>query len=239
MSQRFFMGTPPDQGYATLEGSEAHHLIHVMRCRVGDDVILFDGQGAEYGAKIAQIGRSAVQLAVSSKQMIDRELACSLHLGVALPKGDRQRWLVEKAVELGVTRLIPLVTKRGVAQPTDSALERLYRAGIEAAKQCGRNRLMEIVAPMELATFCCQASPDQPRWLAHVQGRSLADLVFPISCTAIHVAIGPEGGFTDQEVELAVGSGWQAVQLGPRILRVETAALALAAYVATACEKRA
>ncbi len=233
MSQRYFVEVPIEDEQVDLAGSEAHHLLHVMRCRLGDNVILFDGHGAEFDATVTQMGRSMVRLMVIRKRLIDRELVVAFHLGVALPKGDRQRWLIEKAVELGVTRLTPLVTTRGVAQPTKTALERLQRAGIEAAKQCGRNRLMEIAEPTDLAAFCRQTAPDQTRWLAHVEGQPLGKQAFPHKLPAsISAAVGPEGGFTDQEVQTACGFGWQAVTLGPRILRVETAAITLAAHVA-------
>lgn len=240
MSQRYFVEVPIEDEHVELAGSEAHHLLHVMRCRLGEKVVLFDGRGAEFDATVTQLGRSVVRLMVIAKRLVDRELTVALHLGVALPKGDRQRWLIEKAVELGVTRLTPLVTTRGVAQPTETALERLQRAGIEAAKQCGRNRLMEIAEPIDLAAFCQRLPSDQTRWLAHVAGQPLGKQAFPSSLPAsISAAVGPEGGFTDQEVQTACGLGWQAVTLGTRILRVETAAIALAAHVAILSDQNA
>src|SRR3972149_595754 len=145
MSDRFFSSQPIASEHVTLAGPEAHHLLHVMRAKVGEQVTLFDGSGAEFDAEIARCGRSEVDLRVLERREIDRELAFELVIGVPLPKGDRQKWLVEKLTELGVTELVPLVTERGVAQPTDSALERLERGVIEAAKQCGRNRLMGAV----------------------------------------------------------------------------------------------
>ena len=115
--------------------------------------MLWDGSGAEFSAKVAQIGRSSVDLEVRQRHEIDRELSFSLTLGVALPKGDRQRWLVEKCTELGTTCLVPLITERGVAQPVEKALSRLERTVIETCKQCGRNRLMEIAPPSSLEAF--------------------------------------------------------------------------------------
>src|SRR5262245_908029 len=125
MSHRFFCQQPPSAAGAILEGAEAHHLLNVMRLAVGDEVTLFDGSGREVTARIRRAARDRVELDVVEKSAVDRELPFELVLGVALPKGDRQRWLVEKSVELGVTRLVPLQTHRGVAQPAASALERL------------------------------------------------------------------------------------------------------------------
>src|SRR5688500_9189413 len=101
MSDRFFVETPIDSEQAELIGPEAHHLAHVMRAGPGAEVTLFDGSGAEFAARVTKIGRSRVELTVSARREIDRELPFPLVLGVALPKGDRQKWLVEKATELG------------------------------------------------------------------------------------------------------------------------------------------
>src|SRR5262245_60455622 len=144
MSDRFFVDTPISGDRAMLIGDEARHLAAVMRAQVGDEVVLFDGSGAEFGARITGLKKNTVELVVLERREISRELPIPLTLAVALPKGDRQKWLVEKATELGVTRLVPLITERGVAQLVESALERLRRAVIEASKQCGRNKLMEI-----------------------------------------------------------------------------------------------
>ena len=122
-------------------------MIHVLRAKPGLEVMLFDGSGSEFLARVEKVERSAVRLTVVERRIVDRELPKPLTLGIALPKGDRQRWLMEKATGLGVTQLTPLITERGVAQPTDDARRRLERAVIEASKQCGRNRLMVVAVP--------------------------------------------------------------------------------------------
>jgi 16S rRNA (uracil1498-N3)-methyltransferase len=232
MSDRFYSETPIAGDRATLAGPEAHHLLHVMRGSVGDRVTLFDGSGAEFAAEITKCARAEVELRILDRREVNRELPFDLIVGVSLPKGDRQKWLVEKLTELGVTQLVPLVTERGVAQPTAGALDRLRRSVIEAAKQCGRNRLMTIAEPQDWTAFLAHGS-DSPsqRLVAHFGGTPLAD---SITSTAIRtqLAIGPEGGRTDEEAAAAVAAGWRIVDLGPRILRVETAAVALAAVVA-------
>jgi 16S rRNA (uracil1498-N3)-methyltransferase len=275
VTDRYFSDVPISEGSALLAGSEAHHLIHVMRAKPGDRVVLFDGSGAEYAAQVQQIERSRVQLAVLSRQEVDRELPLELTLGVALPKGDRQRWLVEKAVELGVGRIVPLVTARTVAQPPVALASRQWPAGrlrrtvIEASKQCGRNRLMEIAQPRAWADYVADTAdapcrllaqpgghPMGTGWVAgvdrapkrsfgrrcealvaeppvsHLWGRPAADHQPPGDLPGrVFLAVGPEGGFTDEEVSLAVAAGWQTIDLGPRILRAETAALLLVAMV--------
>jgi 16S rRNA (uracil1498-N3)-methyltransferase len=234
MSERFFVEERIAGETAALVGPEAHHLAHVMRARPGDEVTLFDGSGAEWAARIKQIGRGRVELAVGPRREVSRELPFLLELAVALPKGDRQRWLVEKAVEVGVARLVPLATRRAVAQPAEGALARLRRSVIEAAKQCGRNRLMEIAAPQSWEQLIESAHPGQ-RLVAHPGGETAVEgLRFGPkwqSQAGALLAIGPEGGLAPEEVALAWQSGWKLVDLGPRILRVETAALLLSSAV--------
>lgn len=231
MPSRYFLEQPPEGDAATLAGAEAHHLAHVLRAKPGEEVLLFDGSGLEYRAVIEKVGRSEVRLQVLGSEPIDREASLAVTLAVALPKGDRQRWLTEKAVELGVARLIPIETRRGVAQPGDNALERLRRAVIEASKQCGRNRLMEVTPAMRWHELLGQATSEQTCFVAHPGGTSdslagqLAELP-PES--PVLFAVGPEGGFTDEEIAAATAAGWNTADLGRRILRVETAALVLA-----------
>jgi 16S rRNA (uracil1498-N3)-methyltransferase len=240
MADRYFVDDPITADSAVLAGPEAHHLIHVMRAKPGTEVVLFDASGCEFAARVERIGRANATLAVLARHKVDRELPIRLTLGVCLPKGDRQRWLVEKGVELGVARLVPLVARRGVAQPSAEPPERLRRAVIEASKQCGRNRLMEIAPGEPLSDFLrsadSAASGNTIRWLAHPGGSplggALGDLPTLDRGRQIALAVGPEGGFTDDEVAAARTAGWQVIDLGARILRIETAACMLVSNVA-------
>src|SRR5256885_5436470 len=144
MSERFFSPRPITAGGMMLDGPEAHHLLHVMRASVGDEVTLFDDSGAEFKATVETLRRTDAELRIIERREIDRELPFELIVGVALPKGDRQKWLVEKLTELGVTTLVPLTTERSIAVPSDSAGDRLRRTVIEAAKQYRRNPLLHI-----------------------------------------------------------------------------------------------
>jgi 16S rRNA (uracil1498-N3)-methyltransferase len=239
MSERFFSPHPISGGGMMLDGPEAHHLLHVMRASVGDEVTLFDDSGAEFKATVETLRRADAELRIVERREIDRELPFELVVGAALPKGDRQKWLVEKLTELGVTALVPLITERCVAQPAAAAVERLRRSVIEAAKQCGRNRLMKIAEPKLWSEWivdgCLASSDSEPpadrRLLAHPTGKRIIeiDLTQP---KPTQIAIGPEGGLSDTEVAAAIAAGWQSVSLGQRILRVETAAIALSVVIA-------
>jgi 16S rRNA (uracil1498-N3)-methyltransferase len=237
MSRRYFieqpLGAPDDE--MLLEEAESHHLIHVMRAKVGDPAMLFDGSGREATAEIVEINRRSVRLRVLQCAHVDRELGFELIMGVALPKGDRQRMLIEKLVELGVTRLIPLDTQRSVAEAKLKSITRLERTVIEASKQCGRNRLMQIDAPKPIASFFAEQNSNALRFiaspLATVQLADFKGDLAPASKSiSIICAVGPEGGFTESELALATQSGWHSISLGPRILRAETAAITLAAF---------
>lgn len=237
MSDRYFSDERITGDAVTLAGPEAHHLRIVMRAEPGQRVVLFDGSGCEFVCEVSTVKRAAVALRVVERLEVDRELPCELVLGVALPKGERQRWLVEKAVEIGVTRLVPLETERGVAEATRGALERLRRGVIEATKQCGRTRLMQVGEPTDVGAFAYEAPADAQRWLADPDGAPLTShgpAASPETTApqAVWLAIGPEGGFTPAEVAAVRNAGWQTVSLGPRILRVETAAIVLAGVAA-------
>lgn len=226
MPDRYFSDEPLQGETATLRGSEAHHLLHVMRAKAGAEVIVFDGRGGEWWAEITRLNRAEVELALRRHRPVERELAKEFSLAVALPKGDRQRWLIEKAVELGVTRVIPLTTARSAASAAEPPAK-LSRYVIEASRQCGRNRLLEIAKPQTLADLAAQdASAD--KFLAHPGGDPVGGIPrSPHGSTLL--AVGPEGGFTDDEVALARQRGWEIMDLGERILRIETAAVALIA----------
>ncbi|HVT27878.1 MAG TPA: RsmE family RNA methyltransferase [Lacipirellulaceae bacterium] len=242
MSERFYISQPITGERVTLDGPEAHHLLHVMRAVSGDRVTLFDNSGSEFEAVVEKPCRSDAELRIIERRDTDRELPFQLVVGVALPKGDRQKWLVEKLTELGATTLVPLVTERSVAQPSGNALQRLRRAVVEAAKQCGRNRLMNIAEPLSwndwIQSAICKPKSEiggARRLVAHFDSQPLSQTEWSQRIPT-HVAIGPEGGFTDAE-RAAIRALPQArpVALGPRILRADTAALAaIALWMAAA-----
>ena len=231
MSERYFCESSLTDETATLSGPEARHLATVMRAKVGDRIVLFNGAGIECEASVVRLGKRDVQLRIDRRQEIDREASRELTLAVALPKGDRQKWMVEKAVELGVAKLIPLTTQRSVVKLKQSGIERLRRTVIEAAKQCGRNRLLTIEPAQSFNALATSALPAGLRLLAHPAGTGgITNSDCEGSDSGI-AAIGPEGGFTDAEAQMALDAGWRIVSLGQRVLRVETAALRIAALL--------
>lgn len=225
MTQRYFVDHPITSDTVRLTGAEAHHLLHVMRCRPGQTAVLFDDSGREFGAEVAEIGRDWVVLQVRSTSVRDRELACEILVGSPLPKGDRQRFLVEKLVELGARAFVPIFTARSMTRVSAQGIARLERYAIEASKQCGRNRLMRIGPAVNCEAFFSSVD-GSCKWVGHPGGQPLSRIQ---SSATIAIAVGPEGGFTTDEIDVAKGHGWQCVDLGPRTLRTETAAIAMAA----------
>ena len=228
VSDRFFTPDPLGPGEYVLSGAEAHHLATVRRFAPGARVVLFNGDGFDHPAEIVSIGKRTVALNVLAPIAVDRELPFPLVVGSALPKGDRADFLIEKLTELGVTQFVPLLTARAVVHPKPSVVEKFARAVIEASKQCGRNRLMTVDAPQKWDAFVSRLDLPATKLVLHT-GPSLPRVTATGGCA---IAIGPEGGFAPEEVALATEKGWTLASLGPRVLRVETAALAAAALCA-------
>jgi len=233
MSERFFLTAPPHDGRATLQDDEARHLVRVVRAKIGDMIVVFDGKGCHWSARVSEIKRNEVLLDVDALPSDACWTGPELWLAIALPKGDRQKWMVEKLTELGVARLIPLETLRGVAEATDNSQARMERVVIEACKQSGRNTLMKIAKSHSLLALL-DSLPSGARLLIADPGGTLpaadqATLPAGQTLAPIIALIGPEGGFTQAELAIADRAGARRVSLGSHILRIETAAIALAA----------
>jgi 16S rRNA (uracil1498-N3)-methyltransferase len=220
VSDRFYFAGPLGPGDVNLDGPEAHHLTAVRRFGPGDAITLFNGDGHEYSARVVEVGKKRVMVQVTAVLSPERELEFPLHIGSALPKSDRGDFLIEKLTELGVTDFTPLLTERGVVRPDASKAEKLRRAVIEASKQCGRNVLMRVHAPASWLDWCRLQTGH--RLIAHLDQNSHR---FTPAVESVIVAVGPEGGFTESEVDVARRAGWEQISLGPSVLRVETAAL--------------
>lgn len=230
MPPRFFCPTLISTGSVTLTDAEAHHLAHVLRQSVGDIVELFNGRGLVGSAVVQKIGKRDViceVTAITEEPPSDWELT----LATAVPKGDRFDWLVEKATELGVSRLVPLITTRSTVDPRGSKLDRLRQTVIAACKQCRRSRLMELTPPRTWLEFL-EEFGGSTLLVAHPGGLPLASVDSQISFRRRQwtVAVGPEGGFTAEETAAATECGGQLIGLGRCPLRIETAGLALAAW---------
>ena len=250
---RFLVDPLDEHGMIQLGQAEAHHGVKVLRLSVGDACVVFDGRGYQAHGKVDSIGKKSMGVTYNSREFEPRDHDGKLHFAIALPKGDRQRNVIEKLVELGVDRLTPIDTHRSVSKLDSDAIERLRRYGIEACKQSHRNRLMQIDP-------CCswknwiqqiQTQSDSRGWVLHpakslesidapsLSTTNIADQFGFLACdssssmnapkeaslvgNSLVFAIGPEGGFTSQEILQAVDSGLKILDLGDRILRVETA----------------
>jgi 16S rRNA (uracil1498-N3)-methyltransferase len=229
MADRYYLDCDLAPGPVDISGSEAHHLATVCRLRRGDGLTLFNGRGEEYPARVLDVGKRLVSVEILGVESPQRELGFRLEVASPLPKGDRADFLIEKLTELGAASFTPLQTTRSVVHPRETKLDRLQRHVIEASKQCGRNVLLRVRELTAWSLFC--RGGDLPEWriLAHPDS---GDVSLPCRGRDVVLAVGPEGGFTQEEAALGREAGWQIVSLGPRILRVETAALALAALLA-------
>ncbi len=243
MAERFYTNSSLFPGELILTGEAFRHLAIVCRGRPGTQVQLFNGDGFEYPATIQSVHKREVVLEVGEAVAVERELPIAIDVACAIPKGERIDLLVEKLTELGVRTLIPLLTTRSVVAPRPAKLERLRRIIVEASKQCGRNRLMQLAAPMTLAEVLSQHAPGFGRLIAHpylVEGRSwrsLSEIPGETLASGVVLLVGPEGGFTDQEIVEMTEQGGQCIGLGSRILRVETAALVLAGWCTLHAER--
>jgi len=230
MTDRYYAPHLSDAESCELEGAEFHHLSHVMRAGVGDRIVVFDGSGTSADAEIVELTRSRATLRILSRQIEPPGEVPNVVLATAVPKADRFRWLVEKATELGVSRLIPLQTSRSVTEPGATRLDKMRAAVIEACKQSGRNRLMTIDPLTDWPSFLSAAAATGRLVIADPGGPARASLCeVKASDRTLVLVVGPEGGLTDGEVIQAVDAGGRCISLGPHILRTETAAVALAA----------
>lgn len=233
---RLFVRTPLSDGVRVeLDSGQANYLGSVMRLGEGAELLVFDGKSGEWLARVADAGKKRMTLAVERRTR-EPEAIPDVWLAFAPVKRAQTDWLVEKATELGVGKLLPVMTRRTVAERVK--LERLKAIAIEAAEQCRRTRLPEITEPQPLARFLEQRESGRRLYFADEGGGEPLLSAFQAGPAAI--LTGPEGGFTEEErVAIRAAPDVIAVSLGPRILRAETAALAaLSAYMTVAGDWR-
>jgi 16S rRNA (uracil1498-N3)-methyltransferase len=218
-----------------LDGAPAHYLANVLRLKEGAELLLFDGQSGEWLAKIVMARKGRLKVSVECRSR-EPERIPDVWLAFAPVKRAQTDWLVEKATELGAARLLPVMTRRTIAERVK--LERLQAIAIEAAEQCGRTVLPEIGEPVALAQLLQQRDPERRLYFADEGGGEPAAEAFKPGPALI--LTGPEGGFTNEErAAIRAAAHSVAISLGPRILRAETAALAsLSAYMALAGDWR-
>ena len=217
---------------ATLTGPEAHHAINVLRLKVGDAADIFDGRGRSAAGHVVSLSRREVAIAFG--QVSHREPRPQrVTVAAAIPKGDRLKWMVEKLAELGVDQYVPLLTQRSVVKPGRSKLEKLEATVVSAAKQSRNYHLMSIAAPVALTELLSrqnEAAESADRLLvAHPDETAVETSLSGVCERHTTVLIGPEGGFTDEEVRQVQSAGGQTVCWPGAILRIETAAIVFAA----------
>jgi len=211
------------------------HLVKVLRARVGDAFVLFSGDGREYAATIAQIRGTRVTAAIGAARTVDRESPLAVTLYQCVARGDRMDFIVQKATELGVARIVPVLSERSVVRlDGDKARAKAghwQAVAVSACEQCGRNRVPRIDAPRPLLTILGELAPGGARLMLDAEADVASTAALPALDAGVEIAIGPEGGFTPQEREAFALCRFSGVRLGPRILRTETAAIVALAWL--------
>lgn len=218
----------PDERY-TLTGDQHRHIARVLRLKAGAPLTLFDGRGGEYGAVIEEVNRADSSLRTGEFRDVDNESPLRVRLAQGVGRGERTDYAIQKAVELGVTSIVPLLTRRGVvrldAERAQRRLAHWHGIIVHACQQCGRNRLPEL---------CSVVALDD--WMRGYECGGLDLILDPISGASVNaleyrdglitLLVGPEGGLDSKEREAAFAAGFRGITLGPRTLRTETAAVA-------------
>lgn len=226
-------------------GEKAHYLATVLRCRAGDKIVIFDGAGTSYNALIKSVARKEVVVSVDDAVSENRESPLNVILLQGLLKGEKMDMIVQKTTELGVKEIIPVITERSQFRET-RRLGRWRRIAEEAARQCGRSVVPVVHEPRELRRFVEEARDGAPHKVSGIRGLifwedrglSVREAGLMVSSpdhaavdSPLYLLVGPEGGFTEEEVGMAESGGFVVTSLGTRILRTETAAITATAIV--------
>ena len=209
-----------------IEGQDAVHIRSALRMRPGDHVTLCDGRGYDYDTVITAVG-DRVTLTVQSAERSQSEPSLQVTVYQGYTKGDKLEWIIQKSVELGASRIVPVVTARSIAKPGDNIRkksERWQKIADEAAGQCGRGILPSVEPPLSLRKLLPRLRQEKLLVLYEAGGAPLSSLVSPAD-TALSLFIGPEGGIAPEELAALQEAGGIPVTLGRRILRCETAPL--------------
>jgi 16S rRNA (uracil1498-N3)-methyltransferase len=250
MTRRRFYAPPaafgPGEQSVKLSAEETRHARDVLRLQSGDEVFVFDGAGREFQCTVQTIKRDSTELSVIAEVEPTRpESSLNLTLAIALLKGEKFDLVIQKSTELGVKRIVPLDTERADVRPRDNEgahkrVARWRRIALEAAKQTGRACVPEIVAPLTYNLLLMSAVEEKEissnvtrLMFSERDGRSLSEATnsFAGQPTEIVALVGPEGGWTDEEIDLARKSGWEIVTMGGRTLRAETAGITVVALL--------
>ncbi|TMP81361.1 16S rRNA (uracil(1498)-N(3))-methyltransferase [Pseudoalteromonas phenolica] len=210
-----------------LSDDAAGHIGRVLRMQQGDHVSLFNGEGGEYFCELTEVGKKSVTATPIEFKDVDVESPLKIHLGQGISRGDKMDFTIQKSVELGITEITPLFTTRCGVKLTGERLAKKHqqwqKIAIAAAEQSGRNFVTTIHPPIQLSQWLSQQSEELKLTLHPRAEHSIKTL--PIPKQGVRFIVGPEGGFTDEEMAATSEQGFVDVRLGPRVLRTETAAL--------------
>jgi 16S rRNA (uracil1498-N3)-methyltransferase len=216
-----------------LDDQASHRLARVLRAAVGDPLIVFNGYGGEYAGVITAITKKYVSVDLNHYFPQPAESPLTIHLAQGIPRSDKMDWIIQKAVELGVHKIIPLITEhsdtRGTRRQGEERWSHWRRVALSACEQSGRHRIPDIASPIRLAEWLPSVQVVHGFLLSPQQSGGLT-LSLPVEAPIV-LLVGPEGGFSPTEIRLAMRQGWQSWCLGSRILRVETAAIAAISIV--------
>jgi 16S rRNA (uracil1498-N3)-methyltransferase len=240
-ASRLFLSDPITAGQeCRVDGDKAHYILRVLRLRLGDTLCVFDGSGFEYPAELVAAEKRQLLLAVGQSQHRDTESPLSIHLVQAISRAEKMDFSVRKATELGVCRISPVLSDRGVVRldgsRADKRREHWQKIVRSACEQCGRNIVPPVELPQPLSEFldrgptAVSADEDTLR-IVLLPGATASVESLPDSLRAIDLLTGPEGGFSDAEIAKAEFTGFRSMSLGPRVLRTETAAMAAIAVL--------
>lgn len=229
MTRIYFPDEIAAHGVCDIGDEQAHYLVRVLRVAPGDAVALFDGRGGEYPATVAAVGKHGVRLHVGERAEIDRESPLAIQVAQGISSGERMDYTVQKAVELGVTRIQPVATERSVvhldAHRAAKRVAHWQSVAVSACAQCGRNRVPQVAPVMDYRAWLGSLRGEEARLLlSPLAVKGLKELARPTG--AIWLLCGPEGGLAPAEHRDAEHAGFAPVRLGPRVLRTETAAVA-------------
>lgn len=230
---RVYSDQPLDAGLTLdLEPGPSQHLSRALRLGTGDRVQVFDGRGNEYGAHIVAVERKAVSVELEVLLEGSLESPLDIHLGIGISRGERFDWVVQKATELGVRSISPLYTERVEVKlkgEREARKQHHWRqVAVSACEQCGRRTLPSLHPPQALAQWLSGVGGDRRFVLHHRSDTALSGAATPAS---VSLLVGPEGGLTESEIGQALQAGFEALALGPRVLRTETAPVAALAIL--------
>jgi len=228
---RVHVDQPLGPGHEVLLPEQSgEHIARVLRLERGHPLILFNGDGCEYEATLASLAKRAVTAEVTAVRAVERESPLRLTLAQGIARGEKMDWILQKATELGVARIVPIVTERTEVKLDEERAERRVLHWTQviagACEQSGRTRLPRLEMPQRLDRWLSALDDEGPLRLALIPGGDVGARDLPVMPHGALLCVGPEGGFSDKDIAMLQQSGFRALRLGPRILRTETAGIA-------------